>query len=124
MPKILKERTRNNGRWTEARYWSFIRATLRGAMNKWGPKHLAKEQARKGVVGKRHRFEYKCVECKKWFTDKEVQVDHIIPCGSLKTYDDLPGWVERAFCEVDGFQIVCKPCHQIKTNEERKGRRV
>jgi hypothetical protein len=24
------------------------------------------------------------------------------------------------FCEADGFQLLCKPCHQLKTNEERR----
>jgi 5-methylcytosine-specific restriction endonuclease McrA len=114
-----KPRTRNSGKWTEARYWSFIRSALRGAMNKWGPKHAAKELARKGVIGKRHRFEYKCAKCNKYHKGDEVQVDHIVPCGSLKQYSDLPGFVERAFCEVEGFMILCKPCHQIKTNYER-----
>jgi hypothetical protein len=40
----------------------------------------------------------------------------------LKDYSDLPGFVERMFCEVEGFQLLCKGCHQTKTNEERKAR--
>lgn len=121
MAKKTKARTRNNGRWTEAKFFSFIRGSLRSALMKWGPKQIAKERNRKVVTGKTYRFEYTCAECLKGFPDKEVQVDHIIPCGSLKTYDDLPGFVERAFCEADGFQILCRPCHKVKTYEERWG---
>ena len=57
------------------------------------------------------------------FTNKEVEVDHIVPAGSLKTFDDLPEFVERMFCEADGFQVLCKPCHQLKTNAERAARK-
>jgi len=47
---------------------------------------------------------------------KEIQVDHVEPCGSLKTFEDLPGFVRRLFCEADGLQVLCKAnCHRRKT---------
>lgn len=50
---------------------------------------------------------------------KEVQIDHIEPAGSLKGFDDLPGFVERLFCEVDGLQVLCKDgCHNKKTHKK------
>ena len=63
---------------------------------------------------------YRCNTCDELFRSSDVQVDHITPCGSLRTFDDLPGFVERMFCEADGFQVLCKECHQLKTNEERR----
>jgi hypothetical protein len=108
------EKTRNGGQWSEARYFSFIRSALRHAFTKWGPKHEAKRLAKQAYN------QYECAACREVFTNKEVEVDHIEGAGSLKTFDDLPGFVERMFCEVDGFQVLCKPCHQLKTNEERK----
>lgn len=110
------ERTRNGGTWTEARYFGFIRSALRAAFMKWGPKNAAKLNAKIG------HNQYVCAECEGVFGNKDVQVDHIEPCGSLKDYGDLPGFVERMFCEVEGFQLLCKGCHQTKTNEERKAR--
>lgn len=110
------ERTRNGGQWTEARYFGFIRSALRAAFMKWGPKHQAKLNAKQGYN------QYECVYCSEVFTSKEVEVDHIEPAGSLKTFADLPGFVERMFCEAEGFQVLCKDCHQVKTNEERKSR--
>jgi hypothetical protein len=78
-----------------------------------------KPQGKKG----RHRFEYQCAECKKWYMDKEVGVDHIKPAGSLKSFDDLPQFVETLFCEEDNLQVLChKPCHANKTARERKKR--
>ena len=113
------EKTRNSMQWTEARFFGFIRSALRGAFMKWGPKHAAKESAKVSVTGKAHRFEYTCAACKGGFRSTEVQVDHIVPAGSLKTFDDLPGFVERMFCEQVGFQVLCSDCHQLKTNNER-----
>lgn len=110
------ERTRASGTWTEARYWSFIRSALRAAFQKYPVKYHAKRAAmREGG--------YECASCNELFKSGEVQVDHIVPCGSLKSYADLAGFAERMFCEVDGFQVLCKECHQDKTNAERAARK-
>ena len=112
------ERTRNSGQWTEARYFGFIRSALRSAFQKWGPKHEAKNIAKVAYNS------YMCAHCNELFASKEIEVDHIEPAGSLKTFDDLPAFVERMFCETEGFQVLCKPCHQLKTNQERKDRKA
>lgn len=70
---------------------------------------------------KRLKWEFQCNSCKEWFPDKETQVDHIVPVGSLRCSEDLAGFVERLTPE-DGFQILCIPCHQQKTNKEREER--
>lgn len=119
MAKQRVPRTRAGEQWTEARYWQFIRSALRQAFSKYPAKFAAKVAARRTVTGKRHRYEYQCNHCEHWFKDKEVQVDHIIPAGSLRCYDDLAGFVERLFCEPRDLQVLCKPCHAIKTKEER-----
>lgn len=111
------ERTRNGGRWTEARYFSFIRSALRSAFQKWPPKHDAKAEAKVAYNT------YECAKCSGWFANKEVEVDHVDPCGSLKKFNDLPAFVERMFCEAEGFQVLCKGCHQTKTKAEATSRR-
>lgn len=104
---------------TEAQFWSFIRAGLRAKSSRWPPKFHKLQKNRKHVTGKRHRYEFQCEECKKWFKQSDIQVDHIVPCGSLRSWDDLAGFAERLFCEEEGFQLLCKPCHLEKTKEER-----
>lgn len=111
------DKPRNGGTWSEARYFGFIRSSLRSAFTKWGPKHAAKKLAKVAYN------QYECFECGSIFASKEVEVDHIVPAGSLKTFEDLPGFVERMFCEADGFQVLCKPCHKVKTNAERTARK-
>jgi 5-methylcytosine-specific restriction endonuclease McrA len=74
-----------------------------------------------GPKGKtRQLWEYQCAECSNWFPDKKINVDHIIPAGSLNNAKDLPGFVERLFCEVDNLQVLCSGCHDKKTANEKK----
>ena len=115
------EKTRNAGTQTEAAYWGGIRSALRRHFRYWKPALNAKYAARRTYVGpnKRQKWEYQCAHCKQWFMEKEVQTDHIIPAGSLKSGKDIEAFVERLTPEA-GFQELCKPCHQIKTNNERE----
>lgn len=68
---------------------------------------------------KRLKWEYQCAQCEEWMARKHVKVDHIKPAGRLRDYEDLPGFVARLFCEVDGLQVLCKECHDAKTKSER-----
>ena len=108
--------------WTTSRYFSFIRSNLRRAWSKYPIKFAVKLAARRDnqSENKRLKYEYQCSECKGWFPDKEVEVDHVVPCGSLKSYEDLPGFVSRLFCSKDNLRVVCKPCHKVFTQEERE----
>jgi 5-methylcytosine-specific restriction endonuclease McrA len=49
----------------------------------------------------------------------KINVDHRIPAGTLRCADDLPGFVERLFCEVDNLQVLCTTCHDRKTQNEK-----
>jgi 5-methylcytosine-specific restriction endonuclease McrA len=109
--------------WTTAKFFGWVRAILRQGYTRWPPKFEALKKASRPKPAKnkgRHRIEYKCAQCKKWKTRATVEVDHIIPCGSLKSYEDIPGFAERLFVGVDGLQVICKPCHKKKTAADRK----
>lgn len=116
------EKTHAGGTWTAARYWGFLRSGLRRLSSKWPVKYQVMEEARRKYTGpdKRTKWEYQCAHCLNWFKTKDVQVDHIVPAGSLKTYDDLPRFVETLLCEADNLQVLCTECHNVKTQEERK----
>lgn len=117
-------KTRAGGTMTESAFWSFIRSILRQKSRWWKPISICREQARRLYKGprKRQKYEYQCNECKGWFPDKETNVDHIIPAGKLQCAADLPGFVERLFCEVEGLQLLCTKCHDKKTKLENGGR--
>lgn len=124
--KIRVPKTRNSGTMTESAFWGWIRSLLRRASMHWKPITEAKNKAKrvkpKTKVG-RHKFEYQCNECKQWFPEKtgktkNIEIDHLIEAGSLKKAEDLPGFVTRLFCEVDGLQVLCKECHNNKTHNK------
>jgi len=117
-------RTRAGGEWTEAAFWGFLRSNLRLASRKWPPlARLALLQARRKSQSdnKRLKWEFQCADCTGWFPRKEVEADHLVPCGPLSSWDDLRIFAERLFCETDGLRVRCETCHQAKTNEGRKG---
>ena len=119
-PRVTK--TRNAGTMSESAFWSFIRSGLRQKSRWWKPITQCKLEAKRPYKGtnKRQKFEYQCNECKNWFMEKLINVDHIHPAGSLNCAADLPAFVERLFCETDNLQVLCEACHNIKTQNERK----
>lgn len=71
---------------------------------------------------------HSCFSCKKWFRPDKVEIDHIDEVGQFKIegklrntkYGDCrvtnwQSWMDRLFCDLDNFQILCIPCHQKKT---------
>jgi 5-methylcytosine-specific restriction endonuclease McrA len=121
-PKV--PRTRNHGRWTESTFWSFIRSSLRQKSRWWIPILEAKKRVKRAYNGpnKRQKFEYKCASCGNFFADKNCQVDHIIPAGTLKCATDLPLFVENLFIEIEGLQVLCTQCHDKKTKKDNEKR--
>lgn len=117
----LVPRTRNAGTMTESAFWGGIRSALRQKSRWWKPIAQAKLLARRPYKGpnKRMKWEYKCAKCKKHYRADEIHVDHKIPAGTLRCADDLPGFVERLFCEVKGLQVLCIKCHDVKTKKDK-----
>lgn len=106
-------RTRNGGRWTEAQYWGRLRSALRQTFRWWEPGKQAMAAAK---VGKR----YRCAACDGLFLRKQVQIDHIVPCGSLRCLADVGPFLARLTPEDPrAYQVLCESCHQRKTNAER-----
>jgi hypothetical protein len=122
--RILKERTRNGATETESMHMGKIRSALRGITRySWVPKKIALKMALVlGVVNGRKMNLYKCALCEGLHKAKDVEVDHIIPAGSLKNYGDLPEFCRRLFVEdVTLLRVLCETCHKAITLEQRKG---
>ncbi len=47
------------------------------------------------------------------------EVDHLVECGSLRSFEDLSGFTERLFCGAEGLRVLCKPCHHEKTHAKK-----
>ena len=117
--RIVKPKPWGDGEYTDAAFWGFIRSTLRRKSMHWKPIRNAKLKARRKYVGpnKRAKWEYECAECRGWFMDKDVEVDHIHECGSL-TRETAGEFIARLFCGSEGLRVVCKTCHNKKTHKK------
>jgi 5-methylcytosine-specific restriction endonuclease McrA len=124
----LVDKKRNGGEWTDARFRSFVTSALRAASRRWPPKFKALKEA---FVGRKTNkktgklaMHYKCAKCKKHFVAADVQVDHVLPVVDPKV--GFIGWdsfIDRIFCEIENLQVLCKPCHKVKTEEEKSERK-
>lgn len=65
-----------------------------------------------------------CKGCGKYERRMNCQVDHVEPVIPITGWDGLIGFTTRLFCAVEGLQILCKPCHLLKTNAENIQRRL
>lgn len=117
-------------------HYKKCRQLIESAMRKafkmhWPPykdcKHAARvdvpQYNKDGTRSKRDAVMYKCAACKYFFSDKEIQVDHCVPVappGKKKSDLSLEELAARVFCDTDNLQVLCKPCHSIKSKEERR----
>jgi hypothetical protein len=120
-------KTRAGGEFSEARFWGFIRSGLRQMSQRWPPTvRLIWLEGRRAYKGPnaRQKWEYKCDHCEKWWMRKEMEADHIIPCGSMRSWEELPIFAERLLCETSGLRRLCNGCHLARTNEVRGEKRI
>ena len=116
-------KTRCSGKWTEARFRSFVKGNLRRTSMKWSPINECLKAARV------KRGFYLCAECNQEVPasnkvgrkrEKNVHVDHIHPiidpAVGWTTWDDC---IERMFSELDNLQVLCGSCHKDKTDLEK-----
>lgn len=66
---------------------------------------------------------WQCEQCEEWFTSKDIQVDHRRGHNSLRSVDEIGGFVEAMLldCATEDYAIMCTPCHKVKSNAEAKG---
>jgi hypothetical protein len=111
--RVKVAKPRNAGTMTEVQFFQWIRQILRKASLYWKPIAQVRKEAQIPYKGpnKRRKYSYVCSSCKKEFPSTEINVHHKIECGSLKSFDDLPGFAERLFCEKESLCVLCKTCH-------------
>jgi hypothetical protein len=92
---------------------TFIKNILRRGSFYWKARTEAMTAARVS------RGLYKCKSCEELFGPKEVDLDHDLPVvdprTGFTTWDD---YINRLFCNMEGFSVLCKQCHENKTRIE------
>ena len=116
----------NGGQWTQARFNSFIKGGLRNLSLRWPPKARVKKRVWierglywcEGYGVARHHAPATLLS--KSGRIPNIFVDHISPVvgpEGFTTWDEL---INRLFCEEENLQVLCKVCHDAKTQDERK----
>lgn len=124
--KIPKIRPFAEGTMTSAAFFSMIRAALRNKSRFWPSIKICRERSREKYIGtnKRRKWSYRCEECGKLFDIKGVSVHHKIDCGSLNKFEDIPGFIERLFCDSQSLSLLCNTCHDKHTKSEKYDRQT
>lgn len=122
--KARVARTRNSGTMTEAAFFGWIRSQLRRMSQRWKPIYETRREGRRYATAEerarfgRPRLVYvnTCQQCNEWFPCDDLEVDHLIPCGSLGSTPEVfaseaGGWILRLLVERVGLRRLCVPCH-------------
>jgi len=114
---------------TEAAYFAWLRGQMRKAWSRHPIKNAYKMSRRtRAEVGKKIDkktgkpqlvWALPCDQCKHVFPQNNVEVDHIIRAGSFKCWADCERWL-MALMQINfaSLQLLCKPCHKIKSYAE------
>lgn len=124
--------TKNKTPWGEGKPWKtkssfmvYLRGCLRLAWKRNPIKLNLIKKKRKRIEGKKEgttRWGGTCSLCKEDFPQNMLEVDHIVPAGSLKDIPDIQGFVERLLIVTeDDLRIVCKQCNKSLAYAEKQG---
>ena len=115
----------NGGTWTEARKHAFIKSALRRAQ--WPQKYQAIKDAFVcyGINPETNRKVklHRCADCQGLFMANKMHADHKTPVVPLTGFDSWDGVIDRLYCEAYGFDVLCEPCHKVRTDKENRQRR-
>ncbi|MNF51329.1 hypothetical protein D3C85_737390 [compost metagenome] len=116
---------------TEAKFMSWVRGGIRAGLWKKHPVKL--EFLRQNTIltvntnpRSMKRFPMvkaaRCALCRAVHSIKDIEVDHLTGNHSLRSMDDLRAFIEAMIMVTfDDLQLVCKPCHKIKSYAEKQG---
>lgn len=66
---------------------------------------------------------YLCAGCNEHHQRKNIAKDHIVPFVPLTGWDESTLTKRLFVSDAAGYQVLCKPCHKLKTQAENKERR-
>ena len=115
---------------SEAKFWTFVRGVLRKGWSKHPVKLEYIKANRKRIVNpiekNRARFPecwgMTCSICGKDVAQKDIEIDHIGEGCSFTGLQDVEKYVAHLFLvDYNSIREVCKPCHKIENQRQRKG---
>ncbi len=106
---------------TQAAYFSWMRGQIRRSLWSRNPikNYIKRQAAIPAPAGHRAKKVIQCEFCQKYHAQSKIEVDHIIPAGSLKEWADVGPFMERMLNPTGGYRLLCKPCHKTHTYAEK-----
>lgn len=107
----------------EKAFLTYLRGAFRAIWSKYPAKLKWKQQ--QGIKppasykGRAKKL-VQCKQCNEWFPISNTEVDHIVEGGSFKSVAESFEWFLRIIDVNDNWQILCKPCHKVKSLAVRK----
>jgi len=88
----------------------------------WPSIQLVRKAAQIPYVGesKRMKYLYVCGDCQGAFPSTQCAVHHIVECGTLTSFEDLPEFVRKLFCNSEGLILLCDTCHDKRHPKKSK----
>lgn len=97
---------------------SWMISMLRKASYRWPARNQALKNSKIGCN------QYVCATCKGIFAYGKVKKDHINPVVEVsRGFVSWDVYITRMFVPLAGWQILCEPCHSIKSMLEREERK-
>ena len=124
-PVVERNDDRLPAGWTEGRLNAFITAVLRAGHQRWPFKYEIKNAAKLGkkvnpATNRVAEF-YHCAGCGGEFTNKDVEVDHIIPVVDQSVgFVSWDLYISRLFAPRSNYQVLCTTCHKAKSKKEKQ----
>tara|TARA_R110000772_G_scaffold145332_1_gene255166 strand:+ start:960 stop:1547 length:588 start_codon:yes stop_codon:yes gene_type:complete len=114
---------------TKAQYFQWLRGQMRKAWSRHPVKNAYKMSRRvRAAVGKKTDklsglpqivWALPCDQCAGTFPQNDVEVDHIIRAGSFREWAECEQWL-MGLMQINfaSLQLLCKPCHKVKSYAE------
>lgn len=115
---------------TEAQFWTFVRGVLRKGWSKHPLKLEFIKTNRKRIINpvekNRKRFPecwgMTCAICGTDTVQNMIEIDHIGEGSSFTGLHDVEKYVAHLFLvDYNSLRAVCKPCHKVENQRQRKG---
>ena len=70
-----------------------------------------------GTPADKYENRWTCEQCSVSDLKKaDIELDHTVPIALAESLED---WVDRLFCDESSYQILCKPCHKVKSSKDK-----
>lgn len=95
-----------------------LRSAIRLIWSRSAERRAILKAAEQQIYGGNYGKGFRCPECRDMFPMWAAEVDHEPPVGTLSSWKDTVGFIDRMFFGPQ--RVLCKQCHKDKTAHQRR----